>query len=312
MSLPRFELAQRTRRRRVGDTWRDTRFFSRLALPLLVLAACGEPPPWHAADWRPPQPPQRVVLASVLAAETLLEVLPHERIAGVHAFAANAEYSLAAMHVGDLRLLGATPEELLAVRPDLVLVDAYTSADTLALLSAASVPVLRTLDPHSFADIEANMRLLGELAHCEPAVASCMQDVQGRLERVRQLAPQLAGWRVLSFDGALHSYGIGSLFHELAEAAGLRNLAAEHGVGSYRKLDVEEVLAWRPDALVLAGDPGDGMPEWLRQYPGLDLLPCVRNGRVLVVPRSMLTTTSHHLVGAAEYVQQAMLKWGKP
>ena len=67
----------------------------------------------------------------MLAAESLLSVLPRERIAGVHAFAADAGFSLVAEQAQGLPLLAAGPEHLLSARPDLVLVD-DASGDRLA------------------------------------------------------------------------------------------------------------------------------------------------------------------------------------
>jgi ABC-type Fe3+-hydroxamate transport system substrate-binding protein len=276
--------------------------------------SCSKERVWEAAGWRPQQPAQRIVAGSVLAVESLLEVIPHKRLVGVHKIAADARYSLVADQAKGLPLLGASPEQLLSVRPDLVLVDAFTRAETLALLAAANVPVVRTHDPHSFEDIEANLRLLGRVTHLADEVEQIIAASTTKLEVVRQAGKDLSEWRVLSLDGAMHTYGEGSLFDVMTRTAGARNLAAEHGVGAFRKLDIEEVLAWRPDALVLSGEaPADGaLPEWVTQCPGLDLLPCVAAGRIIYVPSRLLITTSHRLVDSAAFVQQQLIEWGKP
>lgn len=240
--------------------------------------------------------------------------MPRERLAAVHSIAADARYSLVAGLARGLNQVGATPEQLLSVRPDLVLVDAYTQAETLALLGAANVPVIRTIDPHSFADIEANLRTLGRVTHLEEAVEEIIAATQKKLAHVRAAGKPLSEWRLLSLDGAMHTYGKGSLFDVIVRTAGARNLAAENGVGAFRKLDIEEVLAWRPDAIVLSGDPppGGGLPEWVAQCPGLPLASCIQKGRILYVPPRLLITTSHRLADSAEYVQRKLLQWGKP
>ncbi|HEB52375.1 MAG TPA: hypothetical protein ENI87_03865 [bacterium] len=275
-------------------------------------SGCRPGQPWEDPDFCPPEPPQRIVLASVLAAESLLELLPRERIAGVHTFAADPDFSLVADAARGLPLLGASPEQLLSVRPDLVVVDAYTRAETLALLATAGVPVVRTRDPKGFDDIAANLRRLGRVVHLMPASDRLVTRMRERLEEVRAAGEACAPWRLMSLDGALHTHGEGSLFDAVVRAAGARNIAAEHGVGAFRKLDVEEVLAWRPDALVLAGQPGQHLPGWLAQYPGFELLPCVQHERILFVPGSLLSTTSHHLVDTAAFVQRQLQRWGTP
>ena len=129
-------------------------------------------------------------------------------------------------------LVGSTPEALLSVRPDLVLVDAYTRAETLALLAAAGVPVVRTVDPHGFADIETNLRMLGRVTHLEDEVGAVADAMRAELGQVAKVAEEMPEWRLLSLDGALHTYGEGSLFDAIARAAGATNVAAEHGVES--------------------------------------------------------------------------------
>lgn len=284
-----------------------------LAAPLLI-AACRGDAPWDAADWRPAQPPQRIVAGSILATEVLLAIAPRERIAAVHELAADARYSLVTQDVAGLPLVGATPERLLAARPDLVIVDAFTRAETLALLRDAGVPVVRTIDAASFDDIADNVRRIGRVCHLEAPAEALVERMFAQLRDVQAQAVDVHGWRLCGLDGALHGYGRGSLFDAVLTAAGAENVAAEHGVGAFRKLDAEAVLAWRPDAIVI-GAPigGDGHAgDWLRQHPGLRLLPCVERDRVLAIPSPLLATTSPRLVEAAAFVQRTLRAWGRP
>ncbi|MFO0278051.1 MAG: transposase, partial [Planctomycetota bacterium] len=170
------------------------------------LAACARPAPWAAADWRPANAPQRIVAASLLATEVLLEILPRERLAGVHVLAADPRFSLVAGDVQGLPLVGADAEQLLAVRPDLVLCDAYTRPETLALLSSADVPVVVTADPASFDDIAANVQRIGRVVHREAEAAAMVLRMHERLRALAADAPAVAAWRVMNLDGgSLHA-----------------------------------------------------------------------------------------------------------
>jgi ABC-type Fe3+-hydroxamate transport system substrate-binding protein len=280
---------------------------------LLALGACREQRPWSASDWRPALPPQRIVAASVLATEVLLAIAPRERIAAVHVLAADPTFSLVATEARAFALVGAEPEQLLAARPDLVICDAFTRPETLAMLDAADVPVVRTGNPASFADVAANVRRLGQLCHAERGAERLVDELERRLAALAARAGDVAQWRVANLDGALHTHGAGSLFEGVVRAAGAQCLAAQRGVGPFRKLDVETLLAWQPDALVVAG-PADAStpPEWLLQQPGAALLTCVQRNRVLQLPAPVLATTSHRLVAVAETLQRALLRWEKP
>jgi len=285
-----------------------------LPAALLLIAACRGDAPWDRPDWRPAQPPQRIVAASILATEVLLEIAPRDRIAAVHELAADPRYSLVTAEVAGLPTVAAAPEQLLAARPDLVIVDAFTRAETLALLRQAGVPVVRTIDAAGFDDIASNVRRIGRVCHLDAAADAVVARMDAALRALRPGAADAGSWRLCSLDGALHTYGRGSLFDAVLTVAGATNVAAEHGVGPFRRLDAEAVLAWRPDALVIAAPPDATarMGDWLRQHPGLRLLPCVQHERLLAIPAPLLGTTSPRLVETAAFVQRTLRGWGRP
>ena len=278
-------------------------------------AGCRHEPAWASPDWRPAQPPQRIVAASLLATEVLLAIAPRERIAGVHELAVDPRFSLVVDGAQGLPLVGAEAEQLLAARPDLVICDAYTRPETLALLSAAAVPVVRTANPGNFDDIAANLRRIGRLCHLEAEAGHLVTAMQTRLQALAASAPAVADRRVINLDGGLHTYGRGSLFAAVVVAAGARPLAVERGVGPFRKVDVEALLAWQPSVLVLEGSRGEAdrsVPPWIEQHPGLRLLQCVQAKAFVRVPGPLLNTTSHRLVETAELLQRELTRLGRP
>ncbi|MBL8748855.1 MAG: ABC transporter substrate-binding protein [Planctomycetes bacterium] len=285
----------------------------RPALLLFVVAAACSPPAIDPAATRPDSPPKRIIAASIFATEVLLDIAPRERIAAVHFLAAEPRYSLVADRVRGLALVGADPEQLIAGAPDLVVVDAYTRPETVALLHWAGVPVLQPAEPRDFAGIAANIRALGRACHLEAEAEVLVARMDERLAALADRAADAGEWHVCSLDGDLHTYGRGSLADAMLRAAGAKNLAAERGAGPYRRLTVETILAWRPDGLLVAGErrPDGGPPAWLGQVPGLDLLDCSRRDRFLFVPGAMLVTTSHRLVDTAELVQDQLRRWGR-
>lgn len=283
--------------------------------PSLVLAGAVAACTGHATDLtrtRPTAPPQRIVAASIFATEVLLEIAPRERIAGVHSLAGDPRFSLCSEEVHGLHFVGAEPEQLLAGAPDLVIVDAFTRPETIALLQWAGVPLLRPNEPQGFADIAANIRGIGNACHLEAPAEALVARMEAKLRALAEKATGTVGWQLCSLDGDLHTYGRGSLVDAMLAAAGARNLAAERGAGPFRKLTVETLLAWQPEGLLVADhrEGADlGPPAWLTQVPGLDLLSCSRHRRFLFVPGAMLGTTSHRLADTAAFVQTALQKW---
>lgn len=283
------------------------------ALPILLClsaAACRHAGEVAGAE-RPATTPQRIVAGSVLAAEVLFAIVPRERIVGVHEFVAKPKYSLVADQAAGLPQVGASPEQLLALRPDLVIVDAFTRPETLAVLASVGVPVLCPPMPHDFDGIAANLRAIGRACHREAEAETLVGTMNAQLAGVRARGHELAAWRLCSIDGDLHTHGRGSLFDAMIAAVGATNLAAERGVGPFRKLSNEALLSWRPDALVVASSSPEDR-SWLDQVAGLPLLPCQQRGHLVFVSGPALGTTSHLLVATAARVQEQLLAWGRP
>jgi iron complex transport system substrate-binding protein len=249
----------------------------------------------------------------VSTAEVLLDLAP-DRLAAVHWLAADGRFSMAATLAAGRASTDGTPESVLASRPDLVFIDPFTRAETQVLLQHVGVPVLRTGNCSSLDDVRDNLRCIGYGMGLDAGVERLVQQMDARLEAVRAKAQDRAGWRLLSLDGALHSYGRGSLFDDLVRTVGAVNLAALHGVGPFRRLAAEEVLSWRPDAIVVGAAPEalDAELIRMRQDPALRLLPCVQAGRVACIPPALLASTSHHVAGAAEAIAHAVDGWGRP
>jgi iron complex transport system substrate-binding protein len=83
-----------------------------------------------------------------------------------------------------------------------------------------------------------------------------------------------------------YSAGCGTHAHEILEAAGLHNIAAEAG-GPWPQLGEEFLLAADPEVIVVA-DYGqadrESVLQTLRAHPVRKHLAAVRGGRVLVFP----------------------------
>ena len=280
-------------------------------IPESATARAGAAWPRAAGEAVIPTAPSRVVAASVFSAEVLLELLTPQRLAGVHFLAADARYSRVAEEAKATQLLGASPEQLIAARPDLVVIDEFTLADTAILLRSFGIPVVRTRPVASFDDVAANIRLLGFATGADKEAEALCERMFARREAIGEAGKSFGAWRVMNCNGALDTYGARSLLDDAVRIAGASHLPADHGVGGYCKLDVETVLGWRPDALLVSvGDNDDA--AWVGQHPGLRLLPCVQRGRVARIPASLLSSTSHHAIEVAALLQQTLVAWEKP
>jgi iron complex transport system substrate-binding protein len=258
--------------------------------------------------------PQRIVAASVFSTEVLTAIAPRERIAAVIGLAADERYCAVASKAKTYPLCGAEPEQLLSQTPDLVVTDPFTAAETRYLLAQVHIPVLEIPPLRTLEDVTQSIRLLGWAIGCDDAAEQLAADTEARREQLRSQANAASAWRVLNLAGATSTYGCDTLLDSAITATGAINLASARRLPSYHELDIEQILGMRPDALLMSVPP-DGeakVRERLRQMPGMQLLPCVQQDRIVFVPGTAFNSTSHHILTAAEGLQRQLLAWGKP
>jgi iron complex transport system substrate-binding protein len=206
----------------------------------LMLAGCGATP---AAQ--PPSRPLRVVSLDYCADQYVLKLLPRARIVGVSPYAGAEESYMRAAAAG-LRKVRPNAEDVLVLRPDLVVRSFGGGADAPAMFARAGVPVLQ-LD---YAEDVAGVRrvlietatALGERAKGE-AIA---RDLDLRLKRLRRGAGARSG--LYMTPGGVTS-GPGSLIDELLHGAGLRNFEERPG---WVPLPLERLAYSKPDVVAAA------------------------------------------------------------
>ena len=112
-------------------------------------------------------------------------------------------------------------------------------------------------------------------------------------------------WRVLpysNFGAGGRTSGEGTTLDLVIGLAGLRNAAAQVGIPRHGSVDLEQVLAIDPDVFLTAtGNDGvDPGASFLRNEDVLTGLQAITKDRILVLPAVLFSTSSHHVLDAAE------------
>ncbi len=204
--------------------------------------------------------PRRVVSANLCADQLLLALADRDQIASLSPFATDPDISyLAAAAKGIDQNRGAV-EDILRLESDLVLIGAYDSRYARALLEAKAVPFQVLAPWRDLDDGRAQIRALAlSLGHSERGEALILA-IDQALAAAIGTAPRPTSALVLERRG--YVLGRGSLIQEILGLAGLRDGAAELGVGSQGFVSIERIVAGRPDYLVVsqaspeAGDQG--------------------------------------------------------
>lgn len=219
-------------------------FSKAVLLPLLVLAAgCGgehAPPPDSST-----QRPMRVVSLDVCADQYVLKLLERERILAVSPDA-TASFSYLRDAARGLRVVRPVAEDVLVLKPDLV-VRAYGGGPNApAFFERAGVPVLSigwAADiPGVFDLIESTASGFAE----QERGARLVAEMRERLERLQSSA---AGRSALYMTPSGVTTGPGSLVHEMLVAAGLDNFQTQPG---WQPIPLERLAYESPDLVAAA------------------------------------------------------------
>lgn len=153
-----------------------------------------------------------------------------------------------------------TAEEVVALRPDIVLAGAHVSPSTLAALKRLKVSVQTFTVPESVAESIAQVRAIAAAAgqpargealvrRIEQAVARAQAGAHGRGSPVPALIWQGSGLVP----------GENTLANELLRIAGFRNMSAAYGLKRWDVLPLEHLAARPPRVLLSDSATGDRM-----------------------------------------------------
>lgn len=245
--------------------------------------------------------PTRVISQVVDADEILWKLGPEarQRVVGISGMADDPRYSaIAGVWPDSVPRIPATSESLLAASPDLVIVSEFSAAETRALLRASGVQLLELQGFDGFDDYRGRVRVLASALSLGPEGEALVRHFDAQLAEHRR-APSSDAPAVISWvEGNVA--GSGTTFDDVTRAAGLRNLAAEHGLKGHRNVPLEQVVAWNPDVVVTLCEGTDckGTANALAQRPGWSATTAARTGRVLALPGPVLFSAGESMLQA--------------
>ncbi|WP_421707236.1 ABC transporter substrate-binding protein [Algihabitans sp.] len=253
-------------------------------------------------------PPQRVVSLNVCSDQLLILLAEPERIAAVSYLATDPDISVLAEAAQVFTPTTGRLEEVLELRPDLVLAGTFTTRPTVFALRRLGIPVVELSPARSFADIRANLRqVAGLLQRPEEAerLIAAFDAALAEVEAARSDGPSGVRPRVAVYGANGWSAGPGSLRHAVLEAAGLRNLATEALIGTRSHLPLEVLVAARPEVIVTSGraPQAPAMAEALLSHPAF--LELRDRSRFVAVPQALWTCGTPLVVEAVRRLAEA-------
>jgi iron complex transport system substrate-binding protein len=105
---------------------------------------------------------------------------------------------------------------------------------------------------------------------------------------------------VLSYSADGYTAGSGTLFDDIIRTAGAINVAAEHHLDEFPKINAEQVADWQPDFIVAGADAGQ-FEETRRQLlanPAVAATNAARSNRIIIMDNRYFLTVSQYVVHA--------------
>ena len=214
-----------------------------------VDAADGEPHRSNALA-----KPQRIVSLNLCSDQLLHEFGFHARIAALSYLATDAQYSVIAAAAKNFPSVRGNAEELIALKPDLVIAGPYTTKTSVAMLRRLGKRVMILPIATNFAQLRANIaqvaEALGEGARGAEIIRAFDQRLGVLKRRVKGVRPRAAVYYTNSVTQIA-----GSIEAQVLKFAGYRNIADEVKLSPRGSLSLERLLLVRPDIIVLGHDP---------------------------------------------------------
>lgn len=237
----------------------------------LVAALCASATANTVADARP----QRIVSMNLCTDQLLILLAEPQRIASVSYLSAEPPSS----HVADevarhaYPLNHNLPEEIIPLKPDLVVTGTFLHQAETRLIEAAGIPVEPFPVFNSLADVKGNIRkmaaLIGEVQRGESLIADMEQ-------RQRALTSDLpaAPIRAVSYHARGYTQGAHTLSDELMNLAGFHNIARDFDIDGYGSLGLESLVLAKPEVMITSEyAPGTrSVGQYFLQHPVLKSL----------------------------------------
>ncbi len=196
--------------------------------------------------------PTQIVSLNLCADQLLLALADRRQIGAVTVYAADPAMSAAAGAARGLRTTRGTSEELLTLAPGLILAAPYQVAAKQVLLPGTRV--IAVPEANDAAAIVTNLTTVAAaVGHYERAAPLIAQ--------LRATLPPIGvprGPVVAQYQRGGYLSGTGTLVDDLMRRAGLRNLATELHRPPLSRLSLEEIIAAKPDYLLIERRTGPG------------------------------------------------------
>jgi iron complex transport system substrate-binding protein len=194
--------------------------------------------------------PPRMVSMNVCSDQLLLTLADPEQILGLSRFARDGWQSQA----GDISrypVLSGAAEDVLLLKPDVVIASAFDKRSTRELLKAKGLHLAELAVPRNLDEARAQIREVGDMTGHPDRAAAEIARLDAALARARRAAAE-RHYRVLPLSRRGWVAGSDSFLGSLLSEVGLRSAAGDLGFTFGGFASLEAIVSLRPDFIVVS------------------------------------------------------------
>ncbi len=213
----------------------------------------------------------RIASMNVCTDQLLVPLADPDQILGLSRFSRDAWQSFIADDARRFPTLSGGAEDILVLKPDIVVASLFDKRSTRELLKANGLHLAEFAVPQNLDEVKAQIRQMGEITGHPDRAAAEIARLDAAIARARQAAMQ-RHYRVLPLSRRGFVTGRDSLISSLLTEAGLFNAAGDLGVSAGGFASLESIVSLRPDFLLVseAGDRAEDEGRGFLLHPALE------------------------------------------
>ena len=215
----------------------------------------------------------RVASMNLCTDQLLISLADPEQILGLSRYSRDRSQSFAANDARRFRILSGGAEDILVLRPDIVVASLFDKRSTRELLKDKGLRLAEFAVPRNLDEVKAQIRRMGEIVqHVDRATAEIAR-LDAAVARARQTVTE-KHYSVLPLSRRGWVSGSDSLVSSLLTETGLFNAAGGLGVDTGGYASLEAIVNAKPDFLLVseAGDRAEDDGRAFLLHPALKRL----------------------------------------
>jgi iron complex transport system substrate-binding protein len=212
----------------------------------------------------------RIVSMNVCSDQLLLTLADPEQILGLSRYARDGWQSWAADKARRFPVLSGGAEDVLVLKPDIVVASLFDKRATRELLKAKGLHLAEFTVPRTLTEVKDQIREMGEVVQHQDRANAEITRLDAAIAHAREAATG-RHYRVLPLSRRGFVSGRDSLVSSLLTETGLLNPAGDLGIASGGFASLEAIVSLRPDFIMVseAGDRAEDDGRAFLLHPAL-------------------------------------------